>query len=563
MIKNIISKFFKKYLDYEIDEYSIVKSKRPDLCEYQCNDVFKIAKLTSKIPNKVGEELINKIKQSPEYDFYFKNVEFVMPGFINIKISDSLLTKCLNELNESEKYLIDLPENKKYIFDFGGPNIAKPLHVGHLRNAIIGESIQRILKYFNQTVISDTHLGDYGLQMGQVIYGIINENISIDNLTIQDLDMIYPKYSALCKENSDLKDACAEITKSLQDGDEKYQLLWRKIYQVSVSDIKHIYNYLDVNFDLWLGESDAKPFLEKCTNILEEKNLLFKSEGAMVVDVSEESDKLPIPPLLYKKSNDAYLYPSTDIGTIYDRVTKFNPDYILYETDKRQELHFIQVFRTVEKMGLITRDKLKFIGYGTVNGEDGKPYKTRGGNTPKITDLFDECKKIFLSKKEDNKNMNDQDLDIIVNAIIKYGDLQNNKENDYVYNIDKFSETVGKTGPGVLYSYLRINKILKDCNYKGSSLSCNYYNNYDHNLRLRLIDVQEILYQSFENLSPSIIADYVYDICNLVNVFYQNNHIVNLKNEQNKNDWLFVLDLSCKIIQDLLNLLAIKIPSKM
>lgn len=561
----MINKLIEEYLIKNgIENITISKSNRPDLCDYQSNDVFKISKMLGKNPIEVGEEIVNKINSLEDFSLYFKSVEFVKPGFINIVISDSFINREIKNMNDNYKFNIKMPENSEsFVVDYCGANVAKPLHVGHMRTTIVGESIARIIRFLDHKTICDVHLGDYGLQIGQVIYGILRDKKDIDEIDITYLDKIYPEISGLSKENEEIRNECALITKELQDGNLEYTKLWQKIVEVSVNDIKRICDYLGAEFDYWYGESDAYPYLEETESILNGKNLLESSEGALVVDVSEESDKKEIPPLLFKKSNGAYLYASTDLACLLQRKKDFNPDHVLYITDLRQALHFEQVFRTTEKMGLFNKDQLEHLGYGTVNGMDGKPYKTRDGKAPKLQNLFDEVKELFISKKEENKDLSDEDLEKIVNSILKYGDLQNSKEKDYIFNIEKFSETVGKTGPYILYTYLRINKILRDNNYSGAVISNNVYNESDRNLRMKLFDLEDYVYLAFNNRNPFYIADYVYDLSLFMNNFYQNNNISNLKDEIQKQDWLYILNLSNKIVKQLLELLIIEIPTKM
>lgn len=561
MISSIIEKLF---AENNIGNIKISKSNRPDLCDYQSNDVFRISKELKKNPIVVGEEIVNRINALDNFDDYFESVTFVKPGFINITLSSSFINRVVRCINDDNKFNIRLPKNKEvFVVDYCGANVAKPLHVGHMRTTIVGESIARIIRFMGHKTICDVHLGDYGLQIGQVIYGIKRDHKKLDEIDISYLDKIYPEISALSKENDDIKDKCAQITKELQEGNKEYTELWKKILEVSVADIKGICNYLGAHFDYWYGESDAYSYLNEVESLLKEKGLLKESNGALIVDVRQDDDKKEIPPLLFKKSNGAYLYASTDLACILQRKKDFNPDHILYITDLRQALHFEQVFRTAEKLDLFKKEQLEHLGYGTVNGMDGKPFKTRDGKAPKLQNLFDEVKEIFISKKEENKNLSNDDLDKIVNSILKYGDLQNSKEKDYIFNIEKFSETVGKTGPYILYTYLRINKILKDNNYKGSELSNTIYNESDRNLRIKLFDLEDYIYLAFNNRNPFYIADYIYDLCLLLNNFYQNNNISNLCDDVNKNDWLFILNLSNRVLKELLNLLIIDIPSKM
>lgn len=561
MINKIIEELFIKN---GIEDIKVSKSNRPDLCDYQSNDIFKIAKKEEKSPIEVGKEVELKINDIKNFNDYFESVQFVAPGFLNIKINNNFICNVLRKMSNDNKFNIQLPEKSEtFVVDYCGANVAKPLHIGHMRTTIVGESIARIIRFMGHKTICDVHLGDYGLQIGEVIYAILEDKIPLEDIDINYLDVAYPKMSARCKEDEKLKEECARITKELQDGNEEYRKLWKKILDVSVEDIKKNCDYLGAKFDYWYGESDAYPYIPKIEKILNEKGLLRQSEGALVVDVEEPTDKKEIPPLLFKKSNGAYLYASTDLACLLQRKEDFNPDHVLYVTDLRQALHFEQVFRTIEKCGIFKRTQLEHLGYGTVNGLDGKPFKTREGTAPKLESLYNDIKEIFISKKEENKNLSNEDLDKIVNSILKYGDLQNSKEKDYIFNIEKFSDTIGKTGPYILYTYLRVNKILKDNCYTQKDLSSKIYNESDRNLRMKLFDVEDYIYLAYNNRNPFYLADYVYDLCLLVNNFYQNNNISNLTDEENKNDWLYVLNLSNRIIKEVLDLLVIQIPSKM
>lgn len=561
MINKIIEELFIKN---GIEDIKVSKSNRPDLCDYQSNDIFKIAKKEGKSPIEVGKEVELKINDIKNFNDYFESVQFVAPGFLNIKINNNFICNVLRKMSNDNKFNIQLPEKSEtFVVDYCGANVAKPLHVGHMRTTIVGESIARIIRFMGHKTICDVHLGDYGLQIGEVIYAILEDKIPLEDIDINYLDVAYPRMSARCKEDEKLKEECARITKELQDGNEEYRKLWEKILDVSVEDIKKNCDYLGAKFDYWYGESDAYPYIPKIEKILNEKGLLRQSEGALVVDVEEPTDKKEIPPLLFKKSNGAYLYASTDLACLLQRKEDFNPDHVLYVTDLRQALHFEQVFRTIEKCGIFKRTQLEHLGYGTVNGLDGKPFKTREGTAPKLESLYNDIKEIFISKKEENKNLSNEDLDKIVNSILKYGDLQNSKEKDYIFNIEKFSDTIGKTGPYILYTYLRVNKILKDNCYTQKDLSSKIYNESDRNLRMKLFDLEDYIYLAYNNRNPFYLADYVYDLCLSVNNFYQNNNISNLTDEENKNDWLYVLNLSNRIIKEVLDLLVIQIPSKM
>lgn len=560
MIIDIIEEKLNSVLGFKIN---IKKSNRPELCDYQSDDAFKLTKTMHISPIEIGNNIVEKINKMDDFNYYFDSVTFVNPGFINIKVSNSIINDTLKNMNINNKFGLKNPEKQDlYFLDYGGPNIAKPLHVGHMRTAIVGESIKRIINYMGHKTISDVHLGDYGLQIGQVIYGILEDKKDISDITLEYLEKIYPKISGLCKENLEVKEKCSYITKELQDGNQEYQKLWKVILEISGNDIKRLYKYLDISFDKWNGESDAYPYILDTKKYLEEKNLLEESDGAKIVNVKEDDDKLEIPPFIFQKSNGAYLYSTTDLATIYDRMNKYNPDYILYVVDNRQSLHFEQVFRVCKKANLTPNTKLEFLGYGTVNGMDGKPYKTRNGDAPKLDDLFSEVKEIFTSKKEENNNMSNEDLDIIVNAILKFADLQNARERDYIFDIQKFSNVVGKTGPYILYTCLRIRKILENKNIK-NDLNNMIYNDIDRDLRLKLTEFNLGVENAFKERKPHYLVEYIYELAVLVNHFYQNNHILSEKDEDKKNDWLFILNLTNRLLTELLSLIMIDVPSFM
>lgn len=551
-----------KAANYPVDDIRIIKSNRPDLCDFQCDDVFKLTKVYHKNPIEIGEEVVTKINEVNNFSDYFNKVEFVKPGFINMSLSNKFINDNIRAMQEDISYDIKNEKKETYVLDFGGANVAKPLHVGHMRTILVGESISRILKFMGNKVISDVHLGDYGLQIGEVIYGIIRDKKEIDEIDIKYLDKVYPEMSKIIKEDEVIKEACATITKELQDGNPLYRKLWQKILEVSKEDIKKNYDYLGAHFDYWYGESDSYNYLDELTTIFENKNLLYESEGALVVDVSSNDDKKEIPPLLFKKSNGAYLYASTDLATILQRKKDFNPDHIFYVVDNRQSLHFEQVFRAADKAGIIKRSGLEHLSYGTVNGIDGKPYKTRTGDTPKLEVLFENARNIFISKKESNKDMDITDINKIVNAILKFADLMNCREKDYIFDLNKFSDVSGKTGPYILYTYLRLNKIIKEEN-NNLPLTDNIYNEVDRNLRLALLDMSSFLKTAYETRMPHYIAEYVYNLCVECNIFYQNNHISGMTDEVNKNDFVKVLNLANRVIEQMLYLLGIEIPSAM
>ncbi len=543
---------------YDVPAFA-AKSNRPELCDLQCNDIFKVAKTYGKNPIELGKQIVASINERKDFNNYFEKVEFVKPGFINISLSLTFINKYLLSFNEDIKNSISQKKSETIVIDYGGPNVAKPLHVGHMRTTNIGESIRRILKFYGNNVISDVHLGDIGLQVGQVIYAVIKDNLSLDEITIDYLDLTYPKMSAACKEDEDLKNECATITKELQDGNEKYYSIWKKICEISVSDMKKTYSFLGSNFDYWYGESDALKYVDETTEVL--KPVLEESEGAVVIDVNSEGES-EMPPLIYIKSNGAYLYGTTDLATIYQRRKDFDVDRIVYVTDYRQNMHFKQVFRAAYKGNLIKENSLEHIGYGTANGEDNKPYKTRGGKTPRLEDLLNDTKKIFVAKREENQNLKEEDVSKIAKAILKFADLQTAYEKDYIFDLNKFSEVNGKTGPYIIYTYLRINKIIKEFDVQ-NELSNTSVNLYDRNLRIKLLELGKLLDLAYEERRPNFICDYLYNLCSEANIFYSNNHLTKEKNKVIQNDWLVLFTLTNKCIETLLDLLAIEIPNEM
>ena len=553
-MKKIFDDVFKE-LGYE-NATKIIKGNNTD---YQCDDLFKLAKAYHKSPSQIGDEVIGKINDLDNFGDYFKEVTFSNPGFINITVSDKYICDKLRELM-SKEVLGATVQNKKIVLDYGGPNVAKPLHVGHLRSAIIGQAINNILKFTGNDTIADVHFGDFGLQMGQVIYGILQDFDDLEsvNIDLYYLNKTYPKISALCKEDDDVKDKCLKITKALQDGDETYTKLWKKIYDISVKDIKLVYDYLSVDFDLWLGESDSFKDFDKLFEIFENENILKEDDGAKIIDVRKDDDKKEIPPCLVQKSDGAYLYATSDLATIYQRERDYKPDNIIYITDNRQDLHFTQVFRAARK-SKIYDGVLEHYGVGTVNGKDNKPFKTRTGGTMKLQDLITEVKSEFINLREENKDMSDEDIDIIVNAIIKFADLQNDLERNYIFDIKKFSEVNGKTGPYILYTYLRINKLI---NNNDGPLSDVIYSVTDRNLRLKLLEVSEVINEAAFQRKPHFVANYLYDLCTVANNFYQNNRVTDLAGTQ-KDDFEILLNYNNKVIRLLLGLLGIGVPTKM
>ncbi|MBE5746216.1 MAG: arginine--tRNA ligase [Clostridiales bacterium] len=533
-------------------------------CDYQCDDCFSLSKTLKNPPFKIAEIIVNKLKEDKSFSKIFKNVEFAHPGFINFILTDEFIDNCLEKMSESEKFGVESPLNPKvYFLDYGGPNIAKPLHVGHLRSPIIGESVKRIVNFSGNKTISDVHFGDYGLQIGEVIYGLKEKNISKENITLELLQEIYPDINARIKIDDNLNSKCAEITKELQEGNKEYHEYFEIIREISKNDILRLYDYLDIKFDLYEGESNSYEYIDELTELLNSKNLLIESQGAKVIDIRKEDDKKELPPLIYQKSNGAYLYGTTDMASVLERIKKFKPDNFIYFADIRQDLHFNQFFRAISKTGIINENQFEFYGFGTVNGLDGKPYKTREGNSPTLDSLFNQVKTLLLKNKEMDLEK-PEDIDKIVNSVIKFADLQNNYEKDYIFDIEKFSKTEGKTGPYLLYSYVRLNKVLNKFN---ESLEPKFNgvnkNEIEREIKLKLLSFPKIFNRSFVERKPHYLADYVYDLSTKLNAFYEQNRFSDSENEKYLPSWLKLIDISLKLEKTILKLLVIDTVQKM
>lgn len=564
-IYNILAPVFEN-MGYNKDYARVSISGRPELCDFQINSVFSIAKELMKNPIEVGEVIVNKLNEIDNFNDYFKSIEFCKPGFINITVSDKLITSSLNEQRNKENAGIEkITEEKTAIVDYGGPNIAKPLHVGHIRPAIIGQSIYNILKIKGYKTIGDVHLGDFGLQIGLCIYGLQEKGIEPKDVTIEMLQEIYPKMSAKYKEdeNSEFANTARRMTAELQSGNELYQEYYKYIYDASIADIKRLYEFLNVHFDYWYSESDAAKYVPDLMEYFNKQNLIEEDDGALIVRINEETDTKNMPPLMLQAKSGAYLYATSDVATIYQRMQDWNPNYILYVVDDRQKLHFEQVFRACNKSGLTKGVVLEHDAFGTINGPDGKPFKTRSGDTLRLDQLIEMTREIFISKKESNKDMSKEDIDKIVNAILKFADLQNNREKNYVFDIDKFADVTGKTGPYILYTALRINKIIKANIVNDNSIDNRIYNEYDRNLRMQLLLLNDAWNKASTERMPHYIADYVYNLCVITNNFYQNNHISSLEDETNKKNWINLLKYTYDVISICLEGLVIELPSEM
>ena len=558
-------------------------SNRPDLCEYQCNGAMAGAKAYKKAPFMIADDVVGNLADSK----VFSMKEMVKPGFINLKVSEEFLADYLKEMEKDEKLGADTAkEPKTIVIDYGGPNVAKPLHVGHLRSAIIGESIKRIGRFVGHKVIGDVHLGDWGLQMGLIITELKHrqpELVYFDDsytgeypaeapFTISELEEIYPCASGKSKEDEAYRQEALEATHLLQQGKPGYMALWNHIMSVSVTDLKRNYANLNVSFDLWKKESDAQPYIPDMVEMMKEKGFAYEDQGALVVDVKEKTDTKEIPPCMLLKSDGASLYTTTDLATIVERMKLFQPDEILYVVDKRQELHFIQVFRCARKTGLVEEDtRLSFLGFGTMNGKDGKPFKTREGGVMRLENLIADIDEEMFTKIVENRSVRDKDArdtaKIVGLAAIKYGDLSNQATKDYIFDVDRFTSFEGNTGPYILYTIVRIKSILNRYVEAGGNLEAGEIlpasNGSEKNLMLQLSGFGSMIESAFEEKAPHKICAYIYEVSNAFNSFYHETKILSEENQAQKESYIRILQLTKRVLETSIDLLGFEAPDKM
>ncbi|MBQ6991655.1 MAG: arginine--tRNA ligase [Clostridia bacterium] len=566
--------------DYEVNDEIVKISDRPDLSQFQCNEAFNLAKKYKKNPRMIAEEIVNELKQND----MFKEISVDGPGFINISLKEDYIATYIEE-NFSNIDLKKYNSNKKKILvDYGGPNVAKPLHVGHLRPAIIGEGLKRLAIELGNDVIGDVHLGDWGRQMGMIISEIkyrYPDLVYFDNnytgeypaespVTVDDLNEIYPTATAKAKEDEERMEEAREATSILQndykEGHKGYYELWKKLVEISVEDLKKSYEKLDVHFELWRGESDCHKSIPKMIEELEKNNLLKDSDGAKIIEVNEETDSTEIPPVIVKTKSDSVGYQATELATIYERMEEFNPDEIWYVVDGRQELHFRQVFRAAYKSGIVKEDTLLYhAGFGTMNGKDGKPFKTRDGGVMRLSELLELTEKAALAKINSEIENKEEIAAIIADGAIKYADAISNRTTDYVFDVDKFTDNQGKTGPYVLYSAVRINSLLRKAqenNIKiGKLINTNTLD--EKLLMLQIIRLPDIIMDAYKRKSLSEIVNYLFDLNSAYNNFYNNCRILSEKNIEKQESWMKLSYIVGEINKKLLYIMAIRIPNKM
>ncbi|BCN30354.1 arginine--tRNA ligase [Anaeromicropila herbilytica] len=584
LIKSEITEAFIKS-GYDEKYGMVTLSNRPDLCQYQCNGALAAAKEYKKAPIMIANEVVELLKTNA----MFQDITAIMPGFINIILSKEFLAEYLSDEIKAEKFGLEAPEKvKTIVIDYGGPNVAKPLHVGHLRSAIIGESIKRIGKYVGHNMIGDVHLGDWGLQMGLIITELKKrqpELVYFDEsfegeypveapFTISELEEIYPAANAYSKEHEDYKEEAKMATFYLQNGRRGYVALWNHILNVSVNDLKKNYEKLNVSFELWKKESDAQPYVADMVEYLKSNGFAKLSEGALVVDVSEESDTKEIPPCILLKSDGATLYSTTDLATIIERMKLFKPDAITYVVDKRQELHFNQVFRTAKKTKIVDDNvKLTFLGFGTMNGKDGKPFKTRDGGVLRLETLIQNVSDAVYEKIMSNREMEEAEAKEIANIVglsaLKYGDLSNQAPKDYVFDIDRFTSFEGDTGPYILYTIVRIKSILNKYQETISNETVNIEgvipssSESETSLMLELAKFNDIILNAFDENAPHRICQYIYDVANAFNKFYHENKIIAEEDKVKQTSWINLITLAKDILNTCIDILGFEAPERM
>lgn len=581
-ITNILSEAFVS-CGYDAKYGKTGISNRPDLCQFQCNGAMAAAKAYSKAPFIIGDEVVAKLADNKA----FKSIQCVKPGFINIVMSDEFIGGYVREMAMQDKFGCECaPKDETIFLDYGGANVAKPLHIGHLRSAIIGESLKRICAYNGYKTIGDVHLGDWGLQMGLIIVELQcrkpelpyfddsfeGEYPAKAPFTISELEEIYPCASSKSKEDEAFKKSAQQATVLLQNGHRGYTALWHHIINVSVADLKKNYGRLNVSFDLWKGESDAQPYIPEMVQNLIDRGIAYESQGAIVVDIAEETDSKELPPCIVRKSDGAANYETSDLATLIEREKLYAPKSYIYLADKRQDLHYTQFFRVAKKAGIVRPDtELKFIGFGTMNGSDGKPFKTRQGGVLRLEYLIKEINDAVYDKIMANRTVDEEEArktaEIVGLAALKYGDLSNQAAKDYVFDIDRFTSFEGDTGPYILYTIVRIKSILKKYQAEGGAVdgcvTANPSSESETALMLELSKLSEVVNTAFTEAAPHKICKFVYDLSNGFNHFYHETKILAEPDEAKKKSYIALIELTKNVLTTCIDLLGIEAPERM
>ena len=580
-ILDIISKKMQQAFQdagYDASFGRVTVSNRPDLCQFQCNGALAAAKQYKCAPIQIANAVAEKLDAAD-----FSKIEAVMPGFLNLNLSDAFLQNYLEAMRTAPDFGVEKSgEGKTVVVDYGGPNVAKPLHIGHLRSAIIGESIKRLFKFFGYNAIGDIHLGDWGLQMGLIIAELrerqpelcyFDENYTGEYpeeapFTITELEEIYPAASAKKKEDEVFADKAHTATYELQTGRRGYRALWQHIMRLSLADMRKIYDNLDVHFEAWLGESDADPFIPAMVEDFKNRGIAVQSEGAWVIPVARDTDKQEVPPCILVKSDGSAIYATTDLATMVQRMQDFKPDRMFYITDKRQALHFEQVFRAAKLGGIVPEDyTLEHLGFGTMNGKDGKPFKTRDGGVMRLEMLIKDMTDFVRAKVVENKIVDDSEVEAttkkIALAALKYGDLSNQPTKDYVFDMDRFAAFEGNTGPYILYTIVRIKSILAKYGAWENLPIQPAANAYAKDLMLVITRLAPNLENALSTASPNVICAYIYELAGAVNKFYHETRILTEENEQLKAGYIALIALAKNILETCIGILGFSAPDKM
>ena len=559
------------------DEVAVVKSSVPTLGDYQYNGSMKLAGMNHMNPRELAEKIKTELEKIEDYT----NINIAGPGFINISFKDEVLVDYLNQIFKDFDKNIYKDENNQTIFlDYGGANVAKELHVGHLRTANIGEALKRLLNSCNIKTIADVHLGDWGRPMGLVMLEIkkrmpelpyFDENYTGEYpvespVSAEDLTEIYPTASNKSKEDPEYLEEARVITLKLQSGDRGYTELWKRIRKISVEYIKKTYDLLNTSFDLWEGEADADKEIPELLEYLEGNNYTEISEGAEVIFVNEPGDKKELPPFMIKKSNGGVIYDTTELATLYSRIKRFKFNDIWYLTDSRQELHFVQCFRAARKCNLVPEDmKLTHLSVGTMNGSDGKPFKTRDGGVMSLNSLYNlvynECYNKLSDSIEDSKR--EETAKIIAIAAIKFADLLPNRTSDYIFDPVKFSDLNGKTGPYILYNTVRIKSIFEKVGEVQFDKYHKISSSIEREIILHLIELSSVLKKAISGSILNEICEFVFKLTSLYNTFYADHYIVSEENKETQESWLVLSDVVYRTNLFILNILGIEVPERM
>ena len=555
----------------------VTVSNRPDLCEYQCNGALSAAKQYKCAPIQIAKAVVEQLN-AQDYSL----VEAVMPGFINLKLSGSFLQGYLEQMRTAKKFGVAMSgAGKTIVVDYGGANVAKPLHIGHLRPAIIGESLKRLYRFLGWNTIGDVHLGDWGLQMGLIIAELSEREPELPYFdpdytgdypteapfTVTDLEEIYPTASAK-KSDPEFSHKAHQATLELQQGRRGYRALWQHIMNVSVADLRKNYDNLDVHFEKWLGESDADPYIPAMVEDLKARGIAVQSQGAWVIPVAEEGDKKEIPPCILVKSDGSSIYATTDLATLVQRTRDWHPDKVLYVTDKRQNLHFEQVFRAARKAGIVPPEtELEHVGFGTMNGKDGKPFKTRDGGVLRLEALISDMTDFVRAKVVENRIVDDSEVEAttakIAMAALKYGDLSNQPTKDYNFDMERFAAFEGNTGPYILYTIVRIKSILTRYGaWEGLPIQVPA-NDCAKDLMLSVTKLGPTLEQAQKTSCPNLICAYIYELAGCVNKFYHETRILSEEDEGLKAGYISLIGLSKDILETCIGILGFSAPEKM